>query len=76
MGCTLAGNNWSNPEYLTILGRSEAGENYAEFYADTDSAYKAVLEAFYINEGPVNTTMTTTVSTTDGDTAATQPAAE
>lgn len=46
-GCTLTGNSWQDPNYITIAGESVKGEKYNEFHADTASAFEAVLEAFY-----------------------------
>ena len=46
-GCTLTGNSWQDPTYLSIAGESVKGEKHNEFYADTTSAFEAVLEAFY-----------------------------
>lgn len=47
VGCTLTGNDWKNPDYHSISGTSVEGEKHNEFYADTTSAYEAVLAAFY-----------------------------
>ncbi len=47
VGCTLTGNNWKNPDYHSISGEAVEGEKHNEFYADTTSAYEAVLAAFY-----------------------------
>ncbi len=48
VGRTLAGGGWQSPAYHTIAGETVMGEEHAEFYADTVSAYEAVLATFYI----------------------------
>ena len=60
VGCTLTGNNWKDPTYLSIKGEAVKGEKYNEFHADTTSAFEAVLAAFYTKvEGETPTTTTT-----------------
>ena len=60
VGCTLTGNNWKDPTYLSISGEAVKGEKYNEFHADTTSAFEAVLAAFYTKvEGETPTTTTT-----------------
>lgn len=59
-GRTLSGNNWSNPNYISINGKSVAGPEHNEFHVDQTSAYEAVLSVFYT---PVETTTTTTTAT-------------
>lgn len=64
----LSGSNWKSPNYHTISGRSVDGEQHAEFYADTASAYEAVLAAFYTPVADATTTATDT--TAEGETTA------
>lgn len=74
VGCTLSGSNWKDPAYHTIQGEAVAGEEHNEFYADTASAYEAVLAAFYT---PVSTpTDTTDTTASTGDTTGTTATAE
>ncbi len=71
VGCTLAGNNWKNPEYVTINGRTIDGKDHAEFYATSSSAYEAVLAAFYnVVETPTTTEATAPTAAEDTETTA------
>lgn len=59
VGCTLSGSNWKDPSYHSITGHSVTGDEHNEFYADSASAYEAVLAAFY---NPVETAADTTTA--------------
>ena len=44
----LTRNIGNSLKYLKIKGETVMGEKHAEFYADSDSVFEAVLDAFYI----------------------------
>ena len=44
----LTQNIGNSLQYLKIKGETVMGEKHAEFYADSDSVFEAVLDAFYI----------------------------
>ena len=46
-GSALPKGGWSNPRIHTIVGDTVMGEEFVEFYADSASAYEAVLAIFY-----------------------------
>ena len=70
VGCALSGSNWKDPAYHAIKGEAVAGEEHNEFYADTASAYEAVLAAFYTPVStPTDTGSTAETAGTTGTTA-------
>ncbi len=47
VGRTLSNGGWQSPVYHTITGKTVMGKKHVEFYANSLSAYEAVLASFY-----------------------------